>query len=76
MPIVTGLDQHRALITAEWIDTTTGEIARARIAPTRSSRRSAISAAEIIMTACVPQQKRATARWRPHGGSSAARAAV
>jgi len=31
--IVMGLDQHRAQITAEWIDTTTGELSRARIAP-------------------------------------------
>jgi transposase len=31
--IVMGLDQHRAQITAEWIDTTTGEIARSRVAP-------------------------------------------
>jgi hypothetical protein len=28
-----GLDQHRAQITAEWIDTATGEISRARVAP-------------------------------------------
>jgi hypothetical protein len=28
-----GLDQHRAQITAEWIDTASGEIGRARIAP-------------------------------------------
>ena len=33
MTIVMGLDQHRAQITAEWIDTATGEIARARVAP-------------------------------------------
>jgi hypothetical protein len=33
MTIVMGLDQHRAQITAEWIDTETGEIARTRIAP-------------------------------------------
>ena len=33
MTIVMGLDQHRAQITAEWIDTDTGEIARARVAP-------------------------------------------
>jgi transposase len=33
MAIVMGLDQHRAQITAEWIDTDTGEIARARISP-------------------------------------------
>jgi transposase len=31
--IVMGLDQHRAQITAEWIDTETGEIVRKRIAP-------------------------------------------
>jgi transposase len=31
--IVMGLDQHRAQITAEWLDTTSGEIARRRIAP-------------------------------------------
>ena len=28
-----GLDQHRAPITAEWLDTETGEISRKRIAP-------------------------------------------
>ncbi len=33
MMIVMGLDQHRAKITAEWIDTDTGEIARSRVAP-------------------------------------------
>ena len=33
MTIVMGLDQHRAQITAEWIDTDTGEIARSRVAP-------------------------------------------
>jgi transposase len=31
--IVMGLDQHRAQITAEWIDTSTGEISRKRVAP-------------------------------------------
>ena len=31
--IVMGLDQHRAQISAEWIDTITGEVFRARIAP-------------------------------------------
>ena len=34
MTIVMGLDQHRAQIAAEWIDTETGEVARARVAPT------------------------------------------
>jgi transposase len=31
--IVMGLDQHRGQITAEWIETETGEVSRARIAP-------------------------------------------
>src|SRR6516165_3890660 len=31
--IVMGIDQHRAQISAEWIDTVTGEVFRARIAP-------------------------------------------
>jgi transposase len=31
--VVMGLDQHRAQISAEWIDTITGEISRARIVP-------------------------------------------
>jgi hypothetical protein len=33
MTIVMGLDQHRVQMTAEWIDTGTGEIARSRVAP-------------------------------------------
>jgi len=33
MTIVMGLDQHRAQITTEWVDTVTGEIGRARVAP-------------------------------------------
>ena len=33
MSIVMGLDQHRAQITAEWIDTVTGEVSRGRIVP-------------------------------------------
>jgi transposase len=31
--IVMGLDQHRAQITADWVDTSTGETSRARVAP-------------------------------------------
>src|SRR5215207_10897229 len=31
--IVMGLDQHRAQITADWLDTATGEVKRARVAP-------------------------------------------
>ena len=33
MTIVMGLDQHRAQITGEWIDTETGEVQRTRVAP-------------------------------------------
>jgi len=33
MAIVMGLDQHRAQITAEWIDSDTGELGRARVSP-------------------------------------------
>ena len=33
MAIVMGLDRHRAQIAADWIDTDTGEIGRARISP-------------------------------------------
>ena len=33
MTIVMGLDQHRAQITAEWVDTETGEIGRTRVTP-------------------------------------------
>ncbi len=33
MSIVIGLDQHRGQISAEWIDTVTGEISRARVVP-------------------------------------------
>src|SRR3954454_15734093 len=28
-----GLDQHRAQVTADWLDTETGEVSRARVAP-------------------------------------------
>jgi len=33
MSIVMGVDQHRAQVTAEWIDVETGEISRARVRP-------------------------------------------
>jgi len=33
MTIVMGFDQHRAQITAEWLDTETGEVTRSRITP-------------------------------------------
>jgi transposase len=31
--IVMGLDQHRAQVTAEWVDAATGEVSRARVTP-------------------------------------------
>lgn len=31
--VMMGLDQHRAQITAEWLDTGTGELGRRRIRP-------------------------------------------
>src|SRR5215210_3705463 len=33
LSIVMGLDQHRAQITAEWLDTDTGELSRRRVCP-------------------------------------------
>jgi hypothetical protein len=33
MSVVMGLDQHRAQIAAEWLDTITGEVCRARVVP-------------------------------------------
>ena len=33
MSLVMGMDQHRGQISTEWIDTITGEIARARVTP-------------------------------------------
>ncbi len=33
MTIVMGLDQHREHITAEWLDTETGEVSRGRVVP-------------------------------------------
>src|SRR3954451_10226008 len=33
LSIVMGLDQHRAQITAEWLDTGSGEVSRRRVSP-------------------------------------------
>ena len=33
MTILMGADQHRAQITTDWVDTTTGEVSRARVTP-------------------------------------------
>ena len=42
MTIVMGLDQHRAQITAEWIDTETGEVSRQRVAPAHREANSGV----------------------------------
>ena len=44
MAIVMGLDQHRAQITAEWMDTETGEVARARVSPAHRGWRARVPA--------------------------------
>ena len=55
--LVMGMDQHRAQISAEWIDTITGEVSRARIAPAdragvrRSSSRFAGEDLEVALEA-------------------------
>lgn len=36
--IVMGLDQHRAQVTAEWLNSATGEVSRARVAPAHRER--------------------------------------
>ena len=45
MTIVMGLDRHRAQITAEWLDTATGELSRERIAPADRAHVRAFAAA-------------------------------
>jgi len=64
MTIVMGLDQHRAQITAEWLDTETGEVTRSRITPAhRAGGGDSASGFEVW-----------SSRWRwrrrPAGGSS------
>src|SRR4051794_19007290 len=58
-----GLDQHRAQITAEWIDTATGEVSRARVAPA--------DRAGVRRSACALARRSWRWRWRPRraGGS-------
>ena len=64
MSIVMGLDQHRAQITAEWIDTSTGEVSRARVAP-------ADRAGGAPVPCAVRAARSSRSRWRrrPAGGS-------
>ena len=60
--IVMGLDQHRAQITAEWLDTVTGEVGRARIAPAhRAGVRRFLSRFRGV---CLEAALEATTGWR------------
>jgi len=54
--IVMGLDQHRAQITAEWLDTSTGELSRTRIAP---ADRAGVRAFALLLVS-----GRLRSRWR------------
>src|SRR6476659_7259515 len=62
MAIVMGLDQHRAQITADWLDTGSGEVGRARIAPAHREE------VRRFLARCVGQQLdvalEATTGWR------------
>jgi transposase len=60
--IVMGLDQHRAQITAEWLETETGEISRKRIAP--AHRVSVRRFAELFRGLELEVALEATTGWR------------
>ena len=62
MSIVMGVDQHRAQITTEWIDTATGEIGRARVAP--AHRESVRHFLERFVGAELEVAVEATTGWR------------
>ncbi len=61
MSIVMGLDQHRAQITADWLDTETGEVKRARVAP-------ADRAGVRRVPGAVPRPASWRSRWRRRPG--------
>ena len=63
MTIVMGLDQHRAQISAEWIETTTGELSRVRIA---AADRDAV---RTFLTGSPTRVSRSRWKRRPAGGS-------
>ena len=62
MTIVMGLDQHRAQITAEWLDTETGEVSRGRVVP--ADRRSVRRFLERFRGAELEAALEATTGWR------------
>lgn len=74
MSIVMGIDQHRAQITAEWIDIASGEISRARVRPADRARvrrfLARFSGQELEVAL------EATTGWRPLAEERAAGAAV
>lgn len=64
MTFVMGMDQHRAQISAEWINTLTGEVSRARVAPAdRIGVRK-------FLTALMVASSRSRWKRRRDGGSS------
>ena len=62
MTIVMGLDQHRAQVTAEWLDTETGEVSRGRVAP--ADRRSVCRFLERFRGMELEAALEATIGWR------------
>jgi hypothetical protein len=62
--IVKGLDQHRAHVTAEWLETSTGEVKRAQIAERIGGNRACLSIARKLQ-AQLPH----VARARRRGGA-------
>jgi hypothetical protein len=63
MAIVTGLDQHRAQITADWLDTDTGEVSRARVSPGHRVSVRQFLAADLDAPPASPSPARPTQRW-------------
>ncbi len=61
MAILMGLDQHRAQITTEWVDTSTGEVSRARVAlkgskkHAKNDRADARHLRELLMAGRLPE---------------------
>ena len=76
--IVMGLDQHRAQISAEWIDTVTGEVSRARVAPADRDAVRAFVERSSVDEGMPRWRWEATTGWRPvvEGSSGSALAAA
>ena len=53
MSILMGLDQHRSQITAEWLDTETGEVSRGRITPADRSGQLGVYRSAWVVSAAI-----------------------